>query len=114
MNTRSLPAAIGAGWGIALLVAPERVVRLTAGRQSSPFERGVARLLGARHLVEVSYLMAASHPARRPVVLVECLHAASMVGLAAVSDRYRRPAIFSASVALALAALTGVRDADGR
>jgi hypothetical protein len=69
--------------------------------------RLASRALAARDLATAGIL--ASGPTRRvrvALAAVDCLHVASMLGLALASERYRRPALASAAVASALALAT--------
>jgi hypothetical protein len=66
-----------------------------------------ARVLGARQLVESGLLL--REPKRRPpvwAIAIDLVHAASMLGVAAVSLDLRRDALRSAAVAGALSALS--------
>ncbi len=66
-----------------------------------------ARVLGGRHLTEAAVLEASPTVRTRMVAAaVDLTHASSMVLLAVVSRRWRRPALVSASVAVACAAAT--------
>lgn len=97
-----MSVVVRGGLGLALVVTPGRVVRLTSGCAASPAQVWVARLLGARRLVEVAALSARPQ-LRDPVRWIDLLHAASMVGLAATSRAQRRPALASTAAAVALA-----------
>jgi hypothetical protein len=110
-----------AGYGVALVVAPQALIRLTGdpvtgqapGERPRPSRRacGVARVLGARHLIQAG-LTAAALRAEEPVsslplglgAAVDVLHATTMVGLAAVDRGARRVALADAGVEVALAA----------
>jgi hypothetical protein len=97
-----------AGYGVALVCAPQVLIKLTGG----PGPRragGVARVLGVRHLVQAGLTAAAlrAEPGS-PVPLalgaaVDVLHASSMVGLALVDRGARRVALADTGVELALA-----------
>lgn len=92
-------------WGGTLLLAA-RVLLARCGLASSGAV-GVARLLGARHLVEV--LILSRRPGGAPPrwsVIVDGAHAASMVGVGAVSPRLRCGALASAGTAALLAGWT--------
>jgi len=95
-----LLCALRAGYGAALLAAPGAVVRLYSAGRSDPRARAIARLLGARHLLQA--LVTADRPA--PVVVAlgaetDLAHAASMVLLAAADPPHRRPAMIDALAA---------------
>jgi hypothetical protein len=89
------------------LLAPRRAAALWGADPGSDRTVIVARVLGARHLAQGGLLTA--HPTRRVTigsVVVDLLHGASMVLLATVSPRLRRPAATSACIAFALAGAT--------
>jgi hypothetical protein len=88
-----------AGVGLAELTAPGYVGAIALGRPPDGREQAVLRVLGARHLGQY----VASRTGHRLLAgpALDALHAASMVGLALVSRRYRRPALTSAAVAAA-------------
>jgi len=120
-----------AGYGVALLVAPQALIKLTgdlvtgqpAGASRARASRracGVARVLGARHLVQAGLtavaLRAAEPDPSLPLGLgaaVDVLHATTMVGLAAMDRGARRVALADTGVEVAWAAsgvFAGVRD----
>jgi multisubunit Na+/H+ antiporter MnhF subunit len=107
-------AVLGAAWGLTLWAAPKDLLRRTRAEGGSRPARALTRLLGARQIAEAAYLTAVGPRARRPVVVVETLHALTMAVLAVGSHRYRRAAVVSGSVAVALALLTAVEDRPGR
>ncbi|MGH3601364.1 MAG: hypothetical protein ACRDQH_14010, partial [Pseudonocardiaceae bacterium] len=82
-------AALRVGYGAVLLAAPDRVIRLYTGHRADPLARAVARLLGARHLVQG--ILTGGSPNAVVLALgmeVDLAHVASMLGLA-VLDRQR-------------------------
>ena len=94
-----------AGYGMALVLAPGPAIRLVAGRLPSRRACRVARVLGARHLVQATLTTIAP----TPVVLavggqVDAVHTASMLMLAAVSRAGRRAALTDALTEAAFAA----------
>lgn len=94
-----LLAAMSGALGATLLVRPEAVAKASSGPDAVP-RAWIVRVLGARMLVQAA--LQAARPDRRLVdagVAVDASHSASMVALAAVSRRYRRPASLSAAVA---------------
>jgi hypothetical protein len=108
---RALLPAIRAGYGVTLIAAPGAVIHLATGRRPGRRECRVARLLGARHLVQA----AVSACAPRPGVLtagagIDALHTASMIMLAAVDRGARRAALMDA-VAESLFAAAGFSSA---
>ena len=81
---------IEAVWGLTLVVAPGRVIRFVQGSDPAN-EVSVARVLGARHMVQAAAILA--RPTRTRTILgsaVNGLHAVSMVFMAAVDDSRRR------------------------
>ena len=115
-----------AGYGVALLAAPQALIRLTGdpvtgqpagAERARPSRRacGVARVLGARHLVQAGLTAAAlrAEPGRSYYALaggaaVDVLHATTMVGLALVDRGARRVALADAGAELALATAGGL------
>jgi hypothetical protein len=116
---------VRAGYGVALLVAPQVLIKLTGdlgtgqpagASRARPGRRacGVARVLGVRHLVQAG-LTAVALRAEEPDsslplglgAVVDVLHATTMVGLAAVDQGARRVALADTGVELALAAAGG-------
>ena len=102
MNTgrvRTL-AALRVAWG-AVLISPRRgPVGHLAGRAALPAPRAVTRLLAARQIVQGAATLARpERPGPTMGVVVDALHAASMVGLAAVDRRQAGWALRSAAAA---------------
>jgi hypothetical protein len=113
-----------AGYGVALVCAPQALITLTGdpvtgqslGERARPSRRAcaVARVLGVRHLVQAG-LTAAALRARpcSPYALaggaaVDALHATTMVGLALVDRGARRVALADTGAELALATAGGL------
>ena len=94
-----------AGWAAALLLAPERVLGV-GGQPSIPTAAVVvARVLGARQLLQSALTAAAPTGSLLGVgAAVDALHAGTDVGLAAVSPRWRRIALIDAVLAATFAA----------
>lgn len=93
--------------GATELVKPDWMVDLAGADPASARLRAVARVLGGRHLVQATVVTARpTDTVRWGGVVVDLLHAASMVLLALFSRRYRRPACSSAAMAVALAAVS--------
>lgn len=91
-----------AGLGVVQLVAPELWAR---GSAADPITRGACRALGTRDVVQAACTVA--WPTRRVVkigVVVDGVHALSMLVLAAADPARRRPALISACSAIAFAA----------
>ena len=94
-----------AGWGCALLLAPERVLRLGGRPAPPPALVTAARILGARQVLQA--LVTARWPTgsvARASAVVDCLHAATDLGYAAVTARQRPIALLDAAIAAGLAA----------
>jgi hypothetical protein len=95
--------------GTTLLVRPDVPVRLLGGAPTATSDT-VVRVLGARWLLQAGLgMVVASRRAgtRRRAgaadAVVEGLHAASMIALAATSPRWARPAAVNAAVAVVFA-----------
>jgi hypothetical protein len=94
-----------ATYGAALVLAPDPAIRLATGHLPSRRACRVARVLGARHLIQAGLTAAA--PGRALFALggqVDTVHTASMLLLAAVSRAGRRAALTDALTEAALAA----------
>lgn len=89
------------GLGVAELVTPSRLGSAALGHTPDRRERAVVRVLGARHLGQEVAAWRGDDLLAGPQL--DVLHAASMVGLAAFSRRYRRAALTSALIAAAFA-----------
>lgn len=101
----SAGAVIRAGYGLLQLTAPGLLAAWVAGRPLDSQARLIVRVLGTRQLAQAC----ASGPAPTAAVLalgveVDLLHAASMLGLAAISRRWRPVALASAAIAAGFAA----------
>lgn len=105
VTTVRATAAARAACGVALLLAPERILAWAGGAPVPPAAVTVARVLGARHLVQAG--VTAFAPAG-PIVglgaVVDVMHASSDAALAAVAPRWRRAALIDACLAVGLAA----------
>jgi hypothetical protein len=89
-----------AGWGLALLSAPDVVVSRLGAAPPDRATRAVARTLGARHLIQAAVTMAA--PCRQVLRwggLADLAHASTGLALAAADARYRRAALVDATIA---------------
>lgn len=92
------------GYGVALLVDPDGTGARLTGATLDPRARVAARVLGVRHVVQALVCLAhGTHAVRRAGRATDLLHAASMVGLAAVDRGRRRQALTDGTVALAFA-----------
>jgi hypothetical protein len=122
---------VRAGYGVALLCAPQALIKLTGdpvtgqpagAAQSRPSRRacGVGRVLGVRHLVQAGLTAVAlrAEPGS-PVALglgagVDVLHASTMVGLALVDRGARRVALADTGIELTLATAGALTVAQGQ
>ena len=89
-----------AGYGAALLLAPGPAIRLSTGRPAGQRAQNVARVLGARHLVQAA-VTAGLGPSAELLGLgaaVDLTHAASMAGLALVDRGVRRVTLTDALI----------------
>lgn len=107
---RSVFPAARAAYGIALLCAPDRALRLCTGLPPSPRACRVVRVLGARHVAQAALTTAAGPAGLALGALVDGAHAASMLLLAA-ADRQMRPAGLSDATAALLFAAAGLAGA---
>ncbi len=98
-RTRPLELARGT-WGLALLLAPRRVLAAVGERAPDRRTVVVTRVLGGRHLVQAAVTgLAPSRAVLADGAWVDAVHALTAVGLAA-SDRPRaRLALLDAGVA---------------
>lgn len=124
VRTAVLVLARGA-YGMALCIAPGALMGVAGGPPPSRRTRTVARLLGARHLVQAAITAAAlagptppgielaasalrgARPGGAVLLLgaeVDLLHAASMAGLAVLAPRRRRIGLADSLIAAGLAA----------
>jgi len=96
---------IRVGYGAALVFLPGTTIFLATGRLPSRRTRRVAQLLGARHLAQAALTAAAPRPEVLAAgALVDAVHAASMLLLAAVSRADRGAALTDALAETAFAA----------
>jgi hypothetical protein len=104
--TAGLLQVARAGYGAALLLAPGPAIRLSTGRPAGHRTRNVARLLGARHLIQAA-VTAGIGPSAELLGLgaaVDITHAASMAGLALADRGVRRVTLTDALIETAFAA----------
>ena len=98
------------GLGVVALAAPHAVLPAAADTR---WTRGFTRILGARYVVQSSVGLLDQKPWVPAVDAgVDLVHAATMLGLAAVSPRHRSVALVSAGAAVAFA-VVDVKE-DGR
>src|SRR4051794_27846608 len=92
-TTARVSAAVRAGWGCALLLAPERLLELGARGPVPAGAVTVVRVLGARQVLQGALTAWAPTPAVTGLgAVVDALHGMTCVGLAALSPRWRRVA----------------------
>lgn len=103
----------GLAWGALLLVRGPRLFRTVQGRSPSRAERGALVVLGARHAGQGLAQLLAPHHLATVYPVIDGLHAASMVVLAAASQPRRRAALVSAAVAV-LAGIVTLRQGQAR
>lgn len=101
MIAARIVGAVQVAVGATMLLVPERVADMTAGR-GTPAAPSIVRLLGAR--IAGQGALTAARPSRWALECgagVDGLHAASMLVLAVLAPRYRHTALVSAGVAAA-------------
>lgn len=96
--------ALRAGYGACQLGAPELIAQKMLGVRLDGRARAVVRVLGARQLLQAAVLSAGANGAYGPLLhrlgaVVDFLHSASMVALAASDERRREAAAADAVVA---------------
>ena len=101
----ALVAACRALYGAALLAAPEPILTAVTGVVPSVRARRVTRLLGARHVAQAAVSASARQRMLAVGAAADCLHAASMLILAATGRRMRRAELADAAIAGLLTAV---------
>lgn len=94
-----------AGWGCALLLAPDRLLGVDGRSAVTRRAITVARVLGARQVAQA--VVTAARPTSSVAAVsavVDALHASSCLALAAAFPRWRRLALIDAAVGVALTA----------
>lgn len=91
--------------GLCELVRPQLLYLAVTGDQPAPGVVVVMRFLGARHAAQALLLSRAGRSWHRCGALVDLAHAASMVGVACGSPRWRLAAGIDAVLASAFAAM---------
>lgn len=97
-----------AGWGSLLVLRPDAGLRLLGGPQATRSARIVLRILGARHLADLTVELAKGPAWRKVGGVVDALHATSALAFAATDRRWRRAALTDALIA-SLFASKGLR-----
>lgn len=98
-------ALLRAGYGLMLVCKPARMAGLFQAPPDDPAAITVARVLGARHLVQAAVTIAA--PVRKVVVtgaVIDALHGFTDAMMAGVDPRWRHAASIDAAVAFSSAA----------
>ena len=112
----STTQTIRAGWGLLQLAAPGLVADRVLPAPLDHRATVVARLLAARQVLQAGLLRNPGPMALALGAVVDGLHAASMIGLAAFNARRRRAALLDASIAatFAVSGALGARRAGRR
>lgn len=93
-------AIVRAFYGVALLTAPDWVIRTVTGESRSRVAVIVCRLLGVRHLVQALTVERSGTRGWLLLgVVLDSAHALTMVVVAALSPNYRRLAVCNTAVA---------------
>lgn len=88
------------GYGLVLLLAPDRLLKTLTGVRLDRRGRTLARVLGARHLLQAIVSTRAGEGAQRQMGgVVDQMYAASMLGVALLSPRWRRLALIDGAAA---------------
>jgi hypothetical protein len=103
-RSTALVPACRALYGAALLAAPKPILTAVTGVVPSVRARRVARVLGARHLAQAAISADARQQTLAVGAIADCLHAASMLILAASGGQMRRAQLADAAIASVLAA----------
>ncbi len=93
-------ALLRTGVGAALTAFPDRIASAAQGHPASVFARRFTRVVGVRHLTQAALTLAAPElltPSRGAVI--DGLHGATTMLLAATSPRHRRAAVINTVVA---------------
>jgi hypothetical protein len=113
MNAAAVRAfpLLRAGYAVVLLCVPSALIGVCTGQPASKADRRVARVLGARHLVQAVLTARSPSPAVLGLgALVDVLHSASMLALGAANRPMRNAefadGLIAASFAVAGTALT--------
>jgi hypothetical protein len=96
-----LSGVLGVVWGALLLTRGDQVWTSVANHPPQPVDRLAIRALGARHVVQGTFMALAPLRGRRLLVSVDLLHVGSMVALAVADPSRRRPALVTTAVAAA-------------
>ena len=94
----------GIAWGTALLTTGPPIWHRLDDQGPTEGDQIALRFLGARHVATGVVQVLFPSRFQRLEIAVDLIHTATMVGLAAIDPPRRRPAVVTASVALASAA----------
>ena len=101
--SRARPGALAIlrfGFGLALVVAPDRIL-LACGGEDDERARVVARILGVRHLIEAEVLVRhETAPVALAGAAVDGIHAATALAFGAIDRERRRMGLINAAIAL--------------
>ncbi len=87
-------------WGAALLAVPEQVLRSVHGLRVDAKSRTVARILGARHLIQAALSGYKPSPEILAMgVWVDTVHALTALGLAVIDHRRTRAGLTDTAIA---------------
>ncbi len=100
------PGTLGVTWGIALLARGRLGWCAVAGGPPTDVDLLAVRVLGVRHLAQGTVQVLVPNRMRAALVVVDLLHVLTMLPVAVLDERRRRPAALTAAVALASAGLT--------
>ncbi len=101
------------GYGVFLVAAPDRALRVLSGRPSTGGTRAVVRVLGLRQVAQAVVTAAVPEPVVWKVgAAVDVAHGLSAVGLAVAEPGWRRAGITVSLVAGAFA-VSGMAAASG-
>jgi hypothetical protein len=101
-------ALLRGAYGVALCCAPGPITGLVGGTSSTPGDRAVARVLGARHVAQAVVTLGRPTPAVLALGAgADVLHSASMVALAVLDRPRRRLGAADALIAAAFAVAGG-------
>ena len=101
-----LIAVVRSVWGLVALTSPDRVARVLGAGAHPSAARRATRVLGVRDIAQAMYVAGGSGTHRHQWgAVVDSLHVATMLALAAVSRAWRRPALTSAGISTLLLVL---------
>ena len=101
---RRLARLARAAYGVTLLAAPGRVLTAFGGDPGDATATVMARVLGARHLLQAMVIGSDPGRVRRyGAAFVDVMHAMSMFGVARVDPPRHKPALIDGSIAVAFA-----------